>query len=84
MTPLLKLSEWQMVWPKVHLILTKLSKLNKLDDIEHCLHNLASSVSGIEMLMSQLEKEVSVLDSKTKTINKSVDELKELKMKSLI
>ena len=29
------------------------------------------------MSMSQLEKEVSVLDSKTKTINKSVDELKE-------
>jgi len=29
------------------------------------------------MSMSQLEKEVSVLDTRTKTIDKSVDELKE-------
>ena len=62
---------------KVDLILAKLSKLNKLDEIELRLDNLSTSVSSIEMSMSQLEKEVSVLDSKTKTIAKSVDELKE-------
>ena len=56
--------------------LTKLSKLNKLGDIEHRLNSLATVVSSIEMWMSQPEKEVSVLYSKTKTINKSVDELK--------
>ena len=53
---------------KIDLILTKLSKLDKLDDIELRLKNLAASVSSIEMSMNQLEKEVSVLDSKTKTI----------------
>ena len=63
---------------KVNLILTKLSKLDKLDEIELRLNNLSTSVSSIEMSMSQLEKEISVLDTKkTKTIDKSVDELKE-------
>ena len=62
---------------KVDLILAKLSKLDKLDEIELRLNNLSTSVSGIEMSMSQPEKEVSVLDTRTKTIDKSVDELKE-------
>lgn len=49
-----------------------LAELDKLDDIKLRLNNLATSVSSIEMSISQL-----VLDSKTKIINKSVDELKE-------
>ena len=44
---------------KVNLVLTKLSKL---DAIELRLYNLMTSVSSIEMSMSQLEKEVSILN----------------------
>jgi len=49
---------------KVDLILAKLSKLDKLDEIELRLNHLSTDVSGIEMSMSQLEKEVSVLDAR--------------------
>ena len=47
---------------KVDFILVKLSKLDKLDDIEPRPNNFATSVSSIEISMSQLETEVSVLD----------------------
>ena len=48
---------------KVDFILVKLSKLDKLDDIElRRNNNFATSVSSIEISMSQLETEVSVLD----------------------
>jgi len=70
--------EWRKVLAEgFDLILAKLFKLDKLDEIQLRLNNLPTSVTSIEMSMSQLEKEVSVLDTRSKTIDKSVDELKE-------
>ena len=44
--------------------MAKLSKLDKLDEIELRLNSLSTSVSSIEISMSQLEKEISVLTQK--------------------
>ena len=49
---------------KGDLIFAKLSKFDKLDEIELRFNNPSTSVSSIEMSMGQLEKEVSVLDTK--------------------
>ena len=49
---------------KGDLIFAKLSKFDKLDGIELRFNNPSTSVSSIEMAMGQLEKEVSVLDTK--------------------